>query len=44
VEQINGIWTLTGQEMKNLKENTRSRLDIRPTRAALLRSVQEVTA
>jgi len=28
VEQINGIWTLTGQEMKDLKENTRSRLDI----------------
>lgn len=29
VEQIDGIWTLTGQEMQNLKDNMRSRLDIR---------------
>lgn len=28
VERIDGIWTLTGQEMKNLKDNTRSRLDV----------------
>ena len=28
VEQIDGNWTLTGQEMKNLKDNARSRLDI----------------
>jgi negative regulator of sigma E activity len=28
VEQIDGIWTLSGQEMRNLKDNTRSRLDI----------------
>jgi hypothetical protein len=28
VEKIDGVLTLTGQEMKNLKENTRSRLDI----------------
>jgi hypothetical protein len=28
VEQIDGIWTLTGQEMKNLKDNQASRLDI----------------
>lgn len=28
VEKINGIWTLTGQEMKNLKDDTRSRLDV----------------
>ena len=29
IERIDGIWTLTGQEMQNLKENTRSRLDVR---------------
>jgi hypothetical protein len=28
VEQIDGIWTLTGQEMKNLRDNQASRLDI----------------
>lgn len=28
VEQIDGNWTLTGQEMVNLKDNTKSRLDI----------------
>jgi Outer membrane lipoprotein-sorting protein len=28
VEQIDGIWTLSGQEMRNLKDNTRSRLDV----------------
>jgi outer membrane lipoprotein-sorting protein len=28
VEQIDGIWTLTGQEMKNLKDNSTARLDI----------------
>lgn len=28
VEQIDGNWTLTGQEMKNLKDSSRSRLDI----------------
>ena len=29
VEQIDGVWTLTGQEMQNLPDNTRSRLDVR---------------
>ena len=28
VERIDGNWTLTGQEMTNLKDNSRSRLDI----------------
>jgi hypothetical protein len=28
VEQIDGIWTLTGQEMRDLKSGTRSRLDV----------------
>lgn len=28
VEQIDGIWSLTGQEMKDLKANTASRLDV----------------
>lgn len=28
VEQIDGIWSLTGQEMKDLKANTTSRLDV----------------
>jgi len=28
VEQIDGIWTLTGQEMQDLKNNTKSRLDV----------------
>jgi negative regulator of sigma E activity len=28
VEQIDGIWTLTGQQMENLKDKTASRLDI----------------
>jgi outer membrane lipoprotein-sorting protein len=28
VEQIDGIWTLSGQEMRNLKDNAKSRLDI----------------
>lgn len=28
VEQIDGIWTLSGQEMRNLKDNGKSRLDI----------------
>lgn len=28
VEQIDGIWTLSGQEMRNLKDNSKSRLDI----------------
>lgn len=28
VEQIDGNWTLTGQEMQNLKDNSKSRLDI----------------
>jgi outer membrane lipoprotein-sorting protein len=28
VEQIDGHWTLTGQEMMNLKDNARSRLDV----------------
>lgn len=27
-EKIDGNWTLTGQEMRNLKDNSRSRLDI----------------
>ncbi len=28
IEQIDGIWSLTGQEMKDLKANTTSRLDV----------------
>ena len=28
VEQIDGIWTLTGQEMQDLKSKTKSRLDV----------------
>ena len=28
VEQIDGIWTLTGQEMQDLKGKTKSRLDV----------------
>lgn len=28
VEQVDGIWTLTGQEMQDLKNNTTSRLDV----------------
>lgn len=28
VEQIDGIWTLTGQEMQDLKTNAKSRLDV----------------
>lgn len=28
VEQIDGVWTLTGQEMQNLQDKTKSRLDI----------------
>jgi hypothetical protein len=28
VEQIDGIWTLSGQEMQNLKDNSKSRLDV----------------
>ncbi len=28
VEQIDGIWTLTGQEMQDLKNKTKSRLDV----------------
>ena len=28
VEQIDGIWTLTGQEMQDLKNNSKSRLDV----------------
>lgn len=28
VEQIDGIWTLSGQRMENLKDNTSSRLDV----------------
>lgn len=32
VEQIDGIWTLTGQEMQDLKGNTKSRLDVSDTK------------
>jgi outer membrane lipoprotein-sorting protein len=28
VEQIDGIWTLSGQEMQDLKSKTASRLDV----------------
>ena len=28
VEQVDGIWTLSGQEMRNLKDSSKSRLDV----------------